>query len=57
MDVPGFIAAQLAGGASATLLFRWLIPPVPAADATENTCGDLAPPGTLAPVDLHVRQD
>jgi glycerol uptake facilitator-like aquaporin len=25
-DVPGFIAAQLAGAAAATLLFRWLVP-------------------------------
>jgi glycerol uptake facilitator-like aquaporin len=28
-DVPGFILAQLAGGAAATLLFRWLIPALP----------------------------
>jgi glycerol uptake facilitator-like aquaporin len=27
-DAPGFIAAQLAGAAAATLLFRWLIPSV-----------------------------
>lgn len=26
-DAPGFIAAQLAGAAAATLLFRWLVPP------------------------------
>ncbi len=25
-DVPGFIIAQLVGGAAATLLFRWLVP-------------------------------
>jgi glycerol uptake facilitator-like aquaporin len=25
-DVPWFVAAQLVGGAAATLLFRWLIP-------------------------------
>ena len=25
-DVPGFVAAQLCGAASATLLFRWLVP-------------------------------
>ena len=25
-DVPGFIVAQLAGAAAATLLFRWLVP-------------------------------
>jgi glycerol uptake facilitator-like aquaporin len=28
-DVPGFIAAQLAGAATATLLFRWLAPSLP----------------------------
>jgi glycerol uptake facilitator-like aquaporin len=26
IDVPGFVAAQLAGTAAATLLFRWLVP-------------------------------
>ena len=29
-DVPLFIAAQIAGGLGATLLFRWLIPGLPA---------------------------
>jgi glycerol uptake facilitator-like aquaporin len=29
VDAPGFIVAQLAGAAAATLLFRWLAPPVP----------------------------
>ncbi len=33
VDVVGFIAAQLAGGFCATLLFRWLIPP-PRLDST-----------------------
>lgn len=28
-DAPGFIAAQLAGAAGATLLFRWLVPSLP----------------------------
>lgn len=28
-DAPGFIVAQLAGAAAATLLFRWLAPPRP----------------------------
>jgi glycerol uptake facilitator-like aquaporin len=28
-DVPGFVAAQLAGAAAATMLFRWLIPSLP----------------------------
>ncbi len=28
VDVPGFIAAQLAGAAAATALFRWLAPPL-----------------------------
>jgi len=27
VDVPGFVIAQLAGAAAATLLFRWLVPP------------------------------
>jgi glycerol uptake facilitator-like aquaporin len=29
-DAPGFIAAQLCGAAAATLLFRWLVPALPA---------------------------
>jgi glycerol uptake facilitator-like aquaporin len=29
-DVPGFIVAQLLGAAMATLLFRWLVPSLPA---------------------------
>ena len=33
-DVPGFIAAQLAGAAGATVLFRWLVPSLPN-DATK----------------------
>jgi glycerol uptake facilitator-like aquaporin len=57
MDVPGFIAAQLVGGASATLLFRWLLSPVPAAAATDSASEDLASQGTLAQVDLRVQQD
>lgn len=32
-DVPGFIAAQLAGAAAATGLFRWLVPSLPAVAA------------------------
>lgn len=30
VDAPGFIVAQLLGGAAATLLFRWLVPAPPA---------------------------
>jgi glycerol uptake facilitator-like aquaporin len=30
IDAPGFIVAQLLGGAAATLLFRWLVPALPA---------------------------
>ncbi|MHB8413129.1 MAG: MIP/aquaporin family protein [Candidatus Acidiferrales bacterium] len=30
-NVPGFIAAEFAGGIAATLLFRWLVPNLPAA--------------------------
>ncbi len=29
VDVPGFIVAQLAGAAVATILFRWLVPSLP----------------------------
>lgn len=29
-DAPGFVAAELAGAAAATLLFRWLVPELPA---------------------------
>ncbi len=32
-DVPGFVAAQLAGAGAATALFRWLIPALPAVAA------------------------
>jgi glycerol uptake facilitator-like aquaporin len=37
-DTPGFIAAQLAGAAAATLLFRWLapLPPISAAVVVRN---------------------
>jgi glycerol uptake facilitator-like aquaporin len=31
IDAPGFIVAQLAGAMAATYLFRWLVPPLPAA--------------------------
>ena len=30
VDAPGFVAAQLLGAAAATLLFRWLVPALPA---------------------------
>jgi glycerol uptake facilitator-like aquaporin len=29
LDVPGFVVAQLAGAAAATVLFRWLVPARP----------------------------
>src|SRR5438874_4264829 len=32
-DVPGFVVAQLAGAAAATLLFRWLIPCLPKSES------------------------
>ncbi len=38
LDAPGFIAAQLAGAAAATLLFCWLYPAAPAKN-TENEHG------------------
>jgi glycerol uptake facilitator-like aquaporin len=31
IDAPGFIVAQLAGAATSTILFRWLVPTLPAA--------------------------
>jgi glycerol uptake facilitator-like aquaporin len=36
VDAPGFIAAQLIGGAAATALFRWLNASLPAAAAGET---------------------
>jgi glycerol uptake facilitator-like aquaporin len=30
-DAPGFVAAQFAGALAATVLFRWLVPSLPAA--------------------------
>lgn len=35
VDAPGFIVAQLFGGAAATFLFRWLIPSAPADAAAD----------------------
>jgi glycerol uptake facilitator-like aquaporin len=35
IDAPGFIAAQLFGGAAAALLFRWLVPAVPLSAADD----------------------
>jgi glycerol uptake facilitator-like aquaporin len=29
LDAPGFIASQLLGALTATLLFRWLVPTLP----------------------------
>jgi len=36
-DAPGFIVAQLAGAATATALFRWLVPSSTIAPVIENT--------------------
>jgi glycerol uptake facilitator-like aquaporin len=46
VDVPGFILAQLAGGAAATLLFTWLYPAPPAGATVGGTVapGDFADP-------------
>ena len=41
MDVPGFIVAQFAGAAVATLLFRWLVPASP--DVAEQVVGPVPP--------------
>jgi glycerol uptake facilitator-like aquaporin len=45
VDAPGFIVAQCLGGAAATLLFRWLVPALPAvADrALERDAVDVHP--------------
>lgn len=45
-DTPGFILAQLAGAAAATLLFCWLYPATPAGANVAGTVspGDFAPP-------------
>jgi glycerol uptake facilitator-like aquaporin len=50
-DVPGFIIAQLLGAATATMLFRWLIPSlprdaervvVPHSETTDGKAGEFA---------------
>lgn len=45
-DAPGFILAQLAGAAAATVLFCWLYPAAPAGANVAGTVapGDFAPP-------------
>ena len=40
VDTPGFIAAQALGAASATLLFRWLMPSLPAVADRVVTSGE-----------------
>ena len=37
-DAPGFIVAQLAGAAAATVLFRWLVPALPRCGRTRRSC-------------------
>jgi len=46
-DAPGFIVAQLAGAAAATLLFRWLAPSLPA-DAASVVVAHSSPTGARA---------
>ena len=46
-DAPGFIAAQLAGAAAATALFRWLVPSLPK-DAPKVIVEHPEPEGTHA---------
>jgi glycerol uptake facilitator-like aquaporin len=42
-DVPGFILAQLAGAAAATLLFRWLVPALPkSAEPVVMPCSEIS---------------
>jgi glycerol uptake facilitator-like aquaporin len=45
VDVPGFIAAQLAGAAASTALFRWLIPALPAVAPDILVPHSIADPG------------
>jgi glycerol uptake facilitator-like aquaporin len=45
-DVPAFIAAQLAGAATATALFRWLVPSLP------STAADVLLPHTVIRKDV-----
>jgi glycerol uptake facilitator-like aquaporin len=47
VDAPGFIAAQLAGAATATILFRWLVPSLPK-DASKVVVEHTEPEGTHA---------
>ncbi len=39
-DVPGFVVAQLAGAAAATVTFAWLVPALPASAASVVVPGD-----------------
>lgn len=43
VDVPGFVVAQLAGAAAATLLFRWLVPSLP-----QSTDGVVVPRSAMS---------
>jgi len=47
IDVPGFIAAQLAGASAATWLFRWLSPAEPHDDPRERTRGERTEGGVM----------
>ena len=47
VDAPGFIVAQLAGAAAATLLFRWLVPSLPK-DAASVVVSHLRKRGTMS---------
>jgi glycerol uptake facilitator-like aquaporin len=39
MDAPGFIAAQLAGAVTATILWSWLLPSLPGTDSSPGSVG------------------
>jgi glycerol uptake facilitator-like aquaporin len=47
-DVPGFVVAQVLGGAAATATFAWLIPLVPAAKPAPRAVPLEAPPEQVA---------
>jgi glycerol uptake facilitator-like aquaporin len=43
VDVPGYVLAQLAGGAAATVVFGWLYPRVPVVANASITVRDFVP--------------
>ena len=59
VDVPGFIGAQVLGATSATLLFRWLVPSLPAVADRVGVADEAEPrftTGKEANLPLHERR-